>query len=648
MEHLKGSVSAALSSRTQPGAGRGAQAGRPSPPAAFRCLVLALLAASTFAAFAGVLRNGWIVIDDSGYVYDNPVVARGLTLQGVLWFLHEPHGSNWVPVTACSHMLDVQLFGLDPSGHHATSLLLHILNALLVAIVLHRLTGAWWRSVLVAAFFALHPLRVESVAWIAERKDVLSTFFCLLTLLAYGRWVARPGAGRFALVFAGLALGLMSKAMVITLPFLLVLLDAWPLGRLAGVRRIAPAGTGAQAPPRKAVAGSAPARPLGGLIVEKWPLFALVAVVSVVAFATQRSCGALIELETLSFGRRVGNALISYWRYVGMILWPHDLSVFYPHGGRADVVGAVASAAGLVAVTLAVLRSARRFPYLAVGWLWFIGTLAPVIGLIQTGAHAYADRFTYIPCIGLLIAGVWGGADLVAGSRAGRLVAAVAAVGALAGLAAATIHQVAFWKDPTALCTRVLAVSGDNPMARRVANRWLGQSLYASGQTALAAPHLEKSLGLAPGCEDSLRRLLASRPDDTETRRALAATLTRETRVEDGIREYNEILARSPDDLDALNNVAWIRATHEQARHRNGVEAVRLARHACDASPEPVAVLYSTLAAAYAEDGRFPEAIRACRRAIELATAARQPREVARYARQLRDYQSGRPFHFKG
>ena len=598
------------------------QAGRPSPSAASRCLVLALLAVITFAVFAGVLRNGWIVIDDSGYVYDNPIVTRGLTLQGVLWFMHEPHGSNWVPVTAFSHMLDVQLFGLNPSGHHATNLLLHILNVMLVAIVLHRLTGAWWKSVLVASFFALHPLRVESVAWIAERKDVLSTFFFLITLGAYGRWVARPGATRFALVFVGLALGLMSKPMVITLPFLLVVLDAWPLGRLA----VGP-------------------RSLRGLIVEKWPLFALVAAASAVAFTIQRYSGAVDQSEFFSLERRVSNALISYWRYVGLILWPHKLAAFYPHGGEINVAGAAASAAGLVATTGVILRQARRFPYLAVGWLWFVGTLVPVIGLVQTGGHAYADRFTYIPCIGLLIAGVWGGGALLSGSRTGRIVASIAAVGALTGLAVATMHQVALWKNPTTLCTQVLAVSGDNPMARRVAHQWLGQSLYASGQTRLAIPHLEQSLGLACGFEDSLRHALELRPDDTETRRTLAAALTRETRVEDGIREYGEILARNPDDLDALNNVAWIRATHEQPRHRNGAEAVRLARHACDVSPEPVAVLYSTLAAAYAEDGRFPDAIRACRRAIEVAIAARETRESERYARQLEDYQSGRPFH---
>ncbi len=588
--------------------------------------MLALLAVATFVAFAGVLRSGWVWLDDSIYVYDNAIVSRGLTPEGVLWFTHQPHGSNWVPLTAISHMLDVELFGLRPAGHHATSLLLHILNALLLAIVLHRLTGAWWRSVLVAALFALHPLRVESVAWVAERKDVLSTFYFLLTLLAYARWVERPGAARFALVFAGLACGLMSKAMLITLPFLLLLLDAWPLGRFAR--------------------GRAAARSLRGLIAEKWLLFALVAVVSVVAFATQRYCGALRELEALPLGRRVGNALLSYWRYVGMLLWPHDLAAFYPHPVRLNVAGLAAAAVGLVAATLTVLRHARRFPYLAVGWLWFIGTLAPVIGLVQTGGHAYADRFTYIPCIGLLIAGVWGGAELLAASRTGRRVASVAVVGALAGLAVATAHQVSFWNGPTELCTRVLAVSGDSPHARRLANAWLGQALCAAGRTAEAIPHLEEGQGLTPGFEAGLRRALESRPDDTETRRLLAATLTRETRVEEAIREYGEILARDPDDLDALNNVAWIRATHEKERHRNGAEAVRLARHACEASPEPVAILYSTLAAAYAEDGRFPEAIHACRRAIDLATSARAIREARLYARQLVDYRAGRPFHF--
>jgi tetratricopeptide (TPR) repeat protein len=609
---------------------------------------LIVLAGVTVAAFAGVLRNGWILLDDPSYVTRNPHVMHGWTLEGLLWFLHQPHGHNWHPLTSCSHMLDVQLFGLAPAGHHAMSLAFHVLNALLVAIVLHRLTGAWWRSVLVAGLFALHPLRVESVAWISERKDVLSTTFLLLTLEAYRGWAARPGRARYALVMAALALGLMSKPMLVTVPFLLVLLDLWPLGRRAGTG----GWPGGRAEPRRAGAADrgpvrgAPSRSLAGLVAEKWPLFAMAAASAIITFIVQRQGGAVVSVEMISPGRRVCNALISYWRYVGKTLWPSDLAVFYPYGRSLDVAGAVFAAIGLAAVSVVALWQVRKRPYLPVGWFWYVGTLVPVIGLLQVGSQAYADRYTYIPSIGLLVAGVWGLAGLVSGSRSGRIVAASVSVIALAALAVATSRQVAIWKDTRTLYTQELAVTQGNLIGAQAAHKFLGQAFVQSGQVRLAIPHLEAWLGLAPHFEDSLRRKLDSDPGDVETRRLLAGTLARETRVEEAIREYRRILRGDPDDLDALVNAAWIRATHEEAGHRDGAEAVRLAERARDQSPQPMAVIYSTLAAAYAEAGRFPEAVRACERAIELARSAGEGKEAQRYAQQLRCYRAGMPFHF--
>ena len=611
-------------------------------------LVLALLAAATCATFAGVLRNGWVVLDDPIYVLRNPHVVRGWRLDGLLWFLSNPHGANWHPLTSWSHMLDVQLFGLAPMGHHAVNLAWHVLNAVLLAVILHRLTGAWWRSVLVAALFALHPLRVESVAWVSERKDVLSTFFLLVTVEAYRRWVARPRPGRYATMLGAFALGLMSKPMLVTLPFLLVLLDVWPLGRWAGRPRPSGARTGTR---RTAAAPGgtmgATTRSLAGLILEKWPLFVLAGASAVVTFVVQRSSGAVVPVALISLERRVCNALITCWRYPMKTLWPGGLSVFHPYGRDVGVAGAALAAAGLVAVTAAVLWQARRRPYLAVGWLWYVGTLVPVIGLVQVGGQAYAERYTYVPVIGLTIAVVWGLAAMIPRSRAGRTAAASASVVVLAGLAVATSRQVAAWRDTSTLFTQALAVAGDNLVGVRVAQGYLGRGLLESGQTRLAIPHLEAGLGLAPGFEDSLRRVLDAAPDDLETRRRLAATLVQEGRIEEAIGAYGCILLRSPDDLDALNNVAWVRATHTQAIHRDGAEAMRLAERARDVSPEPQAVLYSTLAAAYAEAGRFPEAIRAGERAVALARSAGGPSEAADYARQLRAYRAGRPFHFE-
>jgi tetratricopeptide (TPR) repeat protein len=617
-----------------------------APLRAGRWLILALLAAATFAAFAGVLRNGWILLDDPRYVYSNPHVVRGWTVDGARWFLREPHGGNWHPLTSWSHMLDAQIFGLQPAGHHAVNLLLHTLNALLLLIVLHRLTGAWWRSVLVASFFALHPLRVESVAWVSERKDVLSGIFFFLVVESYRRWAVRPAPWRFALVVAALVLGLLSKPMLVTLPALLVLLDVWPLGRLAGLPRppFSPAGSRATAAAADPSAlPRARARSLAGLIGEKWPLFALAAVSAIVTMTVQQRMGAVVPVGVLPIAPRLGNALISYWRYVGKTLWPSHLTPHYPYGPDPAIAVAVAAAAGLAAVTVAVLWQARARPYLAVGWFWYVGMLVPVIGLVQVGGQAYADRYTYLPGIGLLVAGVWGVADLVAGSRLGRAMAAVASAIALAGLALATTRQVALWKDTRTLFTHTVAVTRDNLYAEQ----YVGAALLQSGETRLAIPHLQRVLNLPPNFEDSLRRVLDSNPGDLETRRLLASTLVRETRVEEAIRTYGEILRRNPGDLDALNNVAWIRATCEEASQRNGAEAVRLAEQARDRCPQPVAVLYSTLAAAYAEAGRFPEAVRACERAIQLAQAGHQTREAERYAQQLARYRAGKPFNFE-
>src|SRR5258706_10268080 len=278
------------------------------PSRSMRALPLAALAAATWVAFSGVLRNGSILLDDPLYVFENPHVAGGFTAANARWFLTEPHSGNWHPLTSWSHLLDVRMFGLDPAGHHATSLVLHVVNALLLLLVLARLSGAWWRSALVAGLFALHPLRVESVAWISERKDVLSGLFFLLTLAAYRRWVERPDRARYAWVIAALALGLMSKPMLVTLPCVLVLLDVWPLGRLAGAQAVR--------------AGRAPARTLGGLIAEKWPLFALSGLVALVTFLAQHRPGAVAPSPATPNPHPACTTLTSYFRYIAETVWP--------------------------------------------------------------------------------------------------------------------------------------------------------------------------------------------------------------------------------------------------------------------------------------------------------------------------------------
>jgi protein O-mannosyl-transferase len=700
-----------------------------APTAGARWLTLVLLAVATFAVFAGVLRNDWILFDDPLYVYENPWVLRGWTLEGARWFLHEPHGANWHPLTSWSHMLDVELFGLRPGAHHAVSLLLHTLNAVLLVLVLFGMTGAWWRSLLVGALFALHPLRVESVAWAAERKDVLSGLFFLLTLAAYRSWVRRGGAWRYTLVGAGFLLGLMAKPMLVTLPFVLLLLDVWPLGRWGARASGSGPGHGAAAP---AAEGAAP-RSLARLALEKWPLFLLAVASAVVTFLVQQGSGAVVAAALLGPGRRLANALTACWWYVGRTLWPRDLTVFYLLDRTIPVatlvLGAVAAAAGLVAVTVVAARQARRRPYLAVGWLWFLGMLVPVIGLVQVGRQAYADRYTYLPGIGLLVMLAWGLGELVSRSRARRVVAVAMAVLAVAALSVATARQVARWRDTRTLFTYTLGFAPDNPVAHQnlgdvllkegrvrpaighyeavlrvvpdfqdaynklgsalgALGRYdeaiarlrqglalgenaeirhnLGFALHRQGRLDEAIPQYEAALRLNPGhalalghlaaaleaqgrfgeAETLLERALWLDPADAEARRLRAVTRVRLGRIEEAVADYHELLRRRPDDLDALTNVAWIRATHADAAHRDGAEAVRLAERARAASPEPVAVLEATLAAAYAEAGRFGEAVRAGERAVALAEAAGDGGAADAYARQLAAYRAGRPFHF--
>jgi len=501
----------------RPGAPAVTAAPPAGPPAPLRRLSLALLGFAVLAAFAGVLRNGWMLLDDPQYVTENPYVNSGLTLRGLLWFLHAPHGGNWHPLTSLSHMLDVQLFGLAPAGHHAVNLALHLLNVLLLVVVLHRFTGAWWRSLLVGALFGLHPLRVESVAWVAERKDVLSGLFFLLTLEGWRRWAERPGVRRYALVMAALALGLMSKPMLVTLPFVLVLLDIWPLGRLRGVVR-----------PPGASECRAPRHPLAGLLLEKWPLIVLAFTSAAVTFVVQRQIGAV---SGVGIGERLGNAALSYWRYVGATLWPARLAPFYPFY-QVHAADVLAPAVALALATALALWLARTRPAVTIGWLWYLGTLVPVIGVVQVGLQGHADRYTYLPCIGLFVAAVWG-----VGCVARRWVVPVAAACglALALLGVATARQVAYWKDTRTLFTHARQVTGESVLGEHV----LGNAFLADSQRTLALQHLRRAAELGPEYLPALQ--------------AYGVILAQGGRLDEADRQFRRVL-----ELDPTNSGAWI------------------------------------------------------------------------------------------
>lgn len=369
------------------------------------CLCMALL---TFVVYGQVKDHAFIDFDDYEYITENPHVRSGLNADNIVWAFTSYHSNNWHPITWISHMADAQIFGLNPAGHHLVNVFFHILNSILLLLLLRRLTGDLWTSAFVAALFALHPLHVESVAWAAERKDVLSTFFWLLTTWMYVRYTETPDWKRYSMIMLFFTLGLMSKQMLVTLPFVLLLLDYWPLGRIAG-KEGQKRDTGKSRP----LAASRETL-IGRLILEKVPLFSLALIAAIIVFVVQQRSGVLYSLTPFPFQIRLENALVSYAGYMGKMFWPFSLAVFYPHPLHNLALWKVLGAAGLlIAVSAAVIWKGRRYPYLITGWFWYLGTLVPVIGLVQVGVQAMADRYTYIPLIGLFIMIAWGGRDLV-------------------------------------------------------------------------------------------------------------------------------------------------------------------------------------------------------------------------------------------
>ena len=472
------------------------------------CLMLALV---TLVVYWPITHHSFTNFDDDGYITGNSHVKSGLTWSGMVWAFENTETTNWHPLTWISHMVDCQLYGLNPGGHHLTNLLLHIANTLLLFLLLNELTGALWRSAFVAALFAWHPLHVESVAWAAERKDVLSAFFWMLTLIAYTRYAQkrskverqgsraditvqaldsrllgaakRSGDGStldYLLALFFFACGLMSKPMVVTLPFVLLLLDFWPLARCSSFPRL----RGASARQEFQVSSSEKPSTLNvqpstksafGLIFEKLPFFALAAAGSVVTYLVQKTGGAVSE-DTLPF--RMANALWSYVRYIFKTFWPADLAVIYPFPSHWLAGLAIVSAALLVIGSGLFIFLAGRHPWLLVGWFWFLGTLVPVIGLVQIGSQSMADRYMYIPSIGLFILVVWGLNDLLGSWPQKQKIVTLAGTAALAGCLACTWVQIKYWQDSISLFRHAMEVTTDN----YVACACLAQALDAIGQ----------------------------------------------------------------------------------------------------------------------------------------------------------------------
>ena len=504
---------------------------------ASRWLAGAVLVAVTWCVYLGVRTHDFVGYDDDIYIVHNPHLRGGLTLPAVRWAFTSTYETNWIPLTWISYLIDYELFELAPAGVLLTNVFLHSLSVLILFGALVRLTSSTWKSAFVATVFALHPLHVESVAWASERKDVLSGLFWMLSLWAYARFAERPGSlQRYLLVFGSLALGLLAKPMLVTLPFVLLLLDFWPLRRLAraGSERLVDADL------------------LRRTLCEKLPLFALVAAASVVTYIAQQSKGAMADWTAFPVSVRASNALISYVSYIGKALWPSGLAVFYPHP-KGAVSFPLSLAAGLVLLLLTALaiRLARRRPYLPVGWFWYLGTLVPVIGIVQVGAQAMADRYTYIPLVGLSIAMAWGVEDLIGQSH--RAKAAAAALGGVgvAALGFAASLQVGHWRDGESLFRHALRVAEPS----HVAHCALGSALIKRGSANEALKHFEEAVRIAP--------------ELTGPRVALASALYDRGQIDRAIRQYRLVLKIDPEMAVAHGNLGVA------LRERGDLEAAR-------------------------------------------------------------------------
>jgi protein O-mannosyl-transferase len=555
-------------------------------------LIYSVLILCTLLIFWQVHNFDFIDYDDNVYVFENLHVLNGLTYEGVIWaFTSAPAGGNWLPLTWLSLMLDCQLFGPNSGWIHLVNLLLHLANTLLLFAVLKKMTGSLWPSAFVAAAFALHPMHVESVAWITERKDVLSTLFWLLTMVAYLAYVRRPGVFRYALTLMLFALGLMAKPMLVTLPFVFLLLDYWPLDRFAAPRTIKTSGGKSHKP------ASIPDRRriLYRIIVEKVPFLAIAAVSSVITFLVQRGGGGVANIDVLPLNSRVSNAFLSYATYIGKMFWPQDLAVFYPFGARTIQSWQVVLCALLmIVVSVLAIRFGRKQKYLFVGWFWFVGTLIPVIGLVQSGDQAYADRYTYIPYIGLFIMIAWGLPELLSKWPQRKNALGLSMIISLTALGICTHRQVSFWNNSFTLFSHVLEVTQSN----YIAHNNLGIIYGKLGRYQDAIEEYKQAIKIKPGYVSAHSNL--------------GDIYAKLGRYQDAIESSKQAIRIQPDFVLAHHNLGVVYGN--LGRYQDAIEeyqqAIRINPYLAEA--------HCNLGVAYYKLGRYQDAIEANKQAIRI------------------------------
>ena len=620
-----------------------------------------LLTGLSLAVFSQTIYYNFVNFDDDVYVYNAPAIRAGPTLKGIAAAFTSPHAGNWHPLTTLSHMLDCGLYGLNAGGHHATNVVLHTIAALLLFRVLQRITGAFWKSAIVAALFAVHPLHVESVVWVSERKDVLSAVFFFLMLDAYVRYARAPSITRYLVVTALFVAGLMSKPMLVTAPIVLLLLDYWPLCRFEQI-----SSTRGKA---KILQSNNQTRIIRRLFLEKIPLLILSAGAGIVTFVLQkRAAGAL---PPLPFLWRAENAVTSYVVYVWKTLWPTRLAVFYPHPNDTLATWQVVlTIAFLLAITLAAIVWRDKRPYLFTGWFWYFVMLVPVIGLVQVGEQGHADRYIYLPSIGLFLIAVWTAGDVAAVGQV-RLWHGVATAGAVVivtALACTAFTQTSYWRNSETLWTHTLAVTTDNDFAHNnlgylcvdrgeldkamshfeaaskirsgkldphynmgtaFVEMNLGDALARKGQPDEAMAHFEQAINLQPDYAEAyynrgnvlyakgrideaiadFEKTLQIQPNDADAHTGLGNALLRKGALKEAIAHYNQAVTLAPGDPHSRSNLAWLLATSSEASIRDGTKAVELAEQAVSLSGGKEPLFFRTLAAAYAETGRFSDAI---------------------------------------
>ena len=603
-----------------------------------------LLVAAVVAVYWPVHSYPFVLLDDYGYVVDNPYVRSGMTQENLLHAFTGVTVGNWHPVTILSHMLDCQLFGVEEGAgwHHTVNVALHAVNTLLLFIVLRRMTGALWRSALVAALFGLHPLHVESVAWVSERKDVLCTLFFMLMLLAYHRYVQRPTILRYTFVFVLLALGLMSKPMLVTAPLLLLLLDYWPLGRGLGARdwglgvgnacsdcpassEMAPS----PAPSPQSLTPSLPSTSLGRLIAEKIPLLVLAAASAALTYVVQQSSGAMGMLgQQAPLWKRLGNALFSYGQYLEQTFWPSGLAAIHHYVNRRPIDVLVVGLA-LVAISVAAFRLARLWPFLLVGWCWYLGALVPVIGLVQVGVQSMADRYTYIPLIGIFIIAAWGAAEFTDDWPARNKAIAAAVVLAVCGWLA--WRQVATWSSNEDLYRNAV----ESQRANFLAQYGLGMVYWKEGKLDEAQQQFEAVLKMQsdPNLHGSLEPF----------HRAMGLLLAVRQQPQEALKQLDEAINDRPQQPEPRRHEAWILATSLDDTVRDGKKAVEVAEEALELSPGKQPEYWDTLAVAQAEAGDFQAAVASEEKAIQQARAMRTDNLIPGIQQRLESFKAGKP-----